>query len=81
MTLTTELFHRIDDAQAILRRGKVYKQVALYRRGAHVYAPVSGGYVRLLRAGQTADPNIAWDGIDAPSGVVLVRDVPVPEVA
>jgi hypothetical protein len=43
-----DLFHRIDDAQAIVRvKGGVQKQVELYRRGSQVFVKVLGGYVRV----------------------------------
>lgn len=49
-----ELFHRIDNAQAIVRlKGGVFKQAELYHRGEAVYVKASGGFVKLAAA---------WDG-------------------
>lgn len=43
-----DLFHRIDDAQAIMRvKGGVFKQAELYRRGGTVYVKAAGGFVRV----------------------------------
>lgn len=42
------LFHRIDDAFAIVRlKGGVYKQTELYRRGDRIYIKHGAGYVRV----------------------------------
>jgi hypothetical protein len=43
------LFHRIDDAQAIVRaKGGVFKQAELYRRADRIYVKHGGGFVRVL---------------------------------
>ena len=81
MSLTTPLFHRIDDAKAVICRGRVYKQVDLYRRGEHAFVPHAGGYVRLLRDGMTTDPVLRWDGIEAPCGITLRAGCPIAETA
>lgn len=42
------LFHKIEDAVAIVRvKGGIHKQVDMYRRGDKVYIPLRGGYTRL----------------------------------
>lgn len=44
-----DLFHRIDDAECIIRaKGGVFKQAELYRRGDRVFVKASGGYVRIV---------------------------------
>lgn len=50
-----DLFSVIDDAVAIVRLPKgVYKQTKIYRRGARLYVPHGGGYVRIgARFGDT----------------------------
>lgn len=43
-----DLFHRIEDAQAIVRaKGGVYKQAELYRRADRLYIKNGGGFVRI----------------------------------
>jgi hypothetical protein len=43
-----QLFHRIDDAEAIVRlKGGVFKQTELYRRGDRIYVKHGSGFVRL----------------------------------
>ena len=69
-----ELFHAIDDAEAIIRKGVILKQVKLYQRGGTVYVPHSGGYVRITaKLGNeygTADANVKVIDLDGP-GIVL----------
>jgi hypothetical protein len=66
-----ELFHRIDEAQVIVRRRGVFKQVPLYRRGERVYALLGGGYVRLLARGASTQPDTMWEDIYDPRGEVM----------
>jgi hypothetical protein len=43
-----DLFHRIDDAEAIVRlKGGVYKQTELYRRGDRIFVKHGSGFVRV----------------------------------
>lgn len=58
-----DLFHRIDDAEAIIRiKGGVFKQTEVYRRGEQVYVKAAGGFVRLAAAWDgkwgTSNPNV-----------------------
>lgn len=67
-----QLFHRIDDAECIIRvKGGVFKQAELYRRGDRVYLRASGGYVRIVtKFGDTwgtSSPNV--NVIDMPEHV------------
>lgn len=68
-----ELFHAIEDAEAIIRKGVVHKQVKLYQRGGTVYVQHAGGYVRITgKFGSeygTADPNLKVLDLDGP-GIV-----------
>lgn len=68
-----ERFHVIDDAHVILRgkRG-IYRQAKVYRRGAHVFAGVGGGFVRLLGRSTTTNPDVSWLELEA-DGVALGR--------
>lgn len=67
-----QLFHRIDDAECIVRiAGGVFKQSELYRRGDRVYVKASGGFVRICApfgdTWGTSHPNI--NVIDMPERV------------
>lgn len=43
-----DLFHRIDDAEAIVRiKGGIFKQTEVYRRGERIYVKHGSGFVRL----------------------------------
>lgn len=42
-----DLFHRIDEAQAIVSKGGVFKQVEVYHRDGKVYVATAGGYARV----------------------------------
>jgi hypothetical protein len=62
-----DLFHRIDDAQAIVRaKGGVFKQAELYRRSDRLYVKSGGGFLRI--EGSTG--NGGW-GTSSPSVTVL----------
>jgi hypothetical protein len=67
-----QLFHRIDDAECIIRaRGGVYKQAELYRRGERIFVKAAGGFVRITaKFGEswgTSNPGI--NVIDMPARV------------
>jgi hypothetical protein len=63
------LFHRIDDAQAIVRaKGGVYKQAELYHRGDRVYVKHASGFVRVEGATGNGDGSF---GTSSPSLTVL----------
>ena len=67
-----DLFHRIDDAECIVRaKGGVYKQAELYRRGDRVYVKAAGGYVRVCaKFGETwGTSNPGVNVIDMPQRV------------
>jgi hypothetical protein len=66
------LFHRIEDAQIIVRRRGVYKQCPLYHRNGLIYAGVSGGFVQVLRNGSTTQPDTAWLDVYDPLGLVFI---------
>ena len=69
-----DLFHRIDDAEAVVRlKGGVFKQAEVYRRRDHVYIKHGAGFVRVV--GQFGDGT--W-GTSAPGVTVLdiSQDVP-----
>lgn len=57
-------FKQIDDGQAIIKVGNVYKQVDLFSRGGGVYAKAGGGFVRLHAHGYTSVPRIKWLELD-----------------
>jgi hypothetical protein len=62
------LFHRIDDAQAIVRsKGGVFKQAELYSRGDRLYVKHGGGFVRV--DGKVVSGN-GW-GTSSPAVTVL----------
>lgn len=72
-----DFFHKIDDANAIVRLPKgVYKQVAVYRRGKRIFVPHAGGFVRVVaKFGDvwlTSHPDIKVEEIDA--SFVVSRD-------
>jgi len=74
------LFHRIDDAECIIRvTGGVFKQAELYRRGDRVFVKAAGGFVRIVaKFGETwgtSKPGV--NVIDMPSritGLSLVEN-------
>ena len=44
-----KLFHKIDDAIAIVRfKGGILKQTDMYARGDRVFIPHAGGYLRIV---------------------------------
>lgn len=68
-----DLFHRIDDAQAIVRaKGGVFKQAEVYRRRDRLYIKHGSGFIRITtKFGET------W-GTSAPNVNVvdITQDVP-----
>lgn len=68
------LFHRIDDAEAVVRiKGGVFRQTEVFRRADKVYVKHGSGFVRLcgFRMGEvwgTSSPNV--------NVVDISRDVP-----
>jgi hypothetical protein len=43
-----DLFHQIEDAEAIVRlKGGVYKQTKLFRRGSRIFVQHGGGFARI----------------------------------
>lgn len=63
-----DLFHRIDDAQAIVRaKGGVFKQAELYRRSDRLFVKNGGGFVRIEGA---SGSGTGW-GTSSPSLTVL----------
>ena len=74
-----QLFHRIDDAECIIRvKGGVFKQAELYRRGDRVFVKAAGGFVRIVApfgdTWGTSNPGI--NVIDMPSitGLSVTKD-------
>lgn len=67
-----QLFHRIDDAECIIRvKGGVFKQAELYRRGDRVYVKTAGGFLRIAVKFDSmwGTSNPAVNVIDMPTGV------------
>jgi cytosine/adenosine deaminase-related metal-dependent hydrolase len=60
------LFNRIKQAQAIIRRKGLYKQVSLYYRNDKIYAAYNKGFIRLMRSGSTSCVYISWEEIHDP---------------
>jgi hypothetical protein len=74
-----ELFSKIEDAVAIVRYPKgVVKQVGMYRRGAQVFVPHAGGFIRLVHmfdgVHSTSHPDIKVIDFEA-DGVTVVKSV------
>lgn len=69
-----ERFHIIDEAEAIIRTGGVYKQVKLFQRDGGIYAGIAGGYVRLYHGGGTGLPKVMWDDIEIPGVTGYAKD-------
>ena len=68
-------FTIVEDACVIVFSKGVYKQCDVYTRNGNYYAKASGGFVRLLRHGQTTVPAIRWyEGDGFPTDAV--RSVP-----
>lgn len=60
-----ELFHIIDECQAIIRSRGVFKQVPVFRRGTELYAQHGrGGFVKLAGNKGTTAPKVSWLDMD-----------------
>ena len=76
--MAIELFHKIEEAIAIVRlKGGVHKQLPMYKRGERVFIPHGGGYIRVTAqfggVYGTSNPNVSVlefeaNGVDASSG-------------
>ena len=67
-----DLFHLIEDAEAIIYQGGVYKQVKLYHRGERVFIGIGGGFARI-----TAKFGDSWGTSHPKAKVVdISQDVP-----
>lgn len=74
------LFHRIEEAQAIIRRKGVYKQVPLYHRNGKIYAGYGGGFIQMLRSNNTTHPDTSWEEVFDPLEHVRLSPNKEPEV-
>lgn len=61
-----DLFHVIEDKAVILRANGTYRQAKAYRRGGMLFAGYGAGFVRLLKAPGTSNPNVSWEETDVP---------------
>jgi hypothetical protein len=55
-----DLFHIIDEAQAIIRQNGVFRQVKMYHRGTEVYVASGSGFAKMLGGNTTTVPNMSW---------------------
>ena len=73
----SDLFHIIPDAQVICRaKNGTFFQRKVYRRGDRLYAAWGGGFIRLGAGDATSNPNVSYESLDMPSGVVVVKNGP-----
>lgn len=63
-----DLFHCLEDKAVILRANGTYRQAKAYRRGNMLFAGYGSGFVRLLRAPGTSNPNVSWEETDVEHG-------------
>ena len=71
-----QLFHRIDDAECIVRaKGGVLKQLELYRRGDRVFVKALGGFVRIVaKLGDTwGTSNPSINVVEMPTGIPYLK--------
>lgn len=65
-----KLFHKIEDATAIIRDGVYYRQVEMYARGDRVFIKLARGYCRITAqfGGEygTCNPSVKLIEYDAP---------------
>lgn len=73
MSSNDNLFHEIEETQAILRAKGVFHQVKVYRREQYVYAAWGSGYVRLMGSGGTSKPDVSWEHLDTHKDIILDR--------
>lgn len=64
-------FHIIPEAEAIIRRKGVFKQVKVFERKDEagdraLYIGAGGGFVRLYINHATGIPDVSWDDIEIP---------------
>lgn len=60
-----DLFHIIDDAQAIIKQNGVFRQVKVYRRGIDIYVASGTEFIKLMSRGNTSVPSVSWLDLDA----------------
>lgn len=65
-----ELFHIIDDAQAVIKKCGIFYQVKVYRRSTEIFVQHGSGFVKLSSRGNTSVPNICWLDLNA-KGVII----------
>lgn len=58
------LFHIIEGAAVVLRAKGVFRQAAVYRRNAQLYAKWGNGYIGLRASLGTTLPHVSWDYIE-----------------
>lgn len=60
-----DLFHIIDEAQAVVLNKGVFKQVRVYRRAEEIYVESGKGFVKCYASGGVSTPNGRWIDIDS----------------
>jgi len=66
-----DLFHTIEDGNAIVCSRGIFRQVKVFRKGEDVYAGCGTGFVKLYSASGTSSPKINWWGVE---GVGIVQE-------
>lgn len=70
----------VPDAQAFVIAAGVYKQVDVYSRGAHIYVPHGGGFVRVCHnfgdGWPTTHPKVRVLEFDAPTVDTRLKQEP-----
>lgn len=59
-----DLFHVLEDCQAVLRSKGTFFQKKLYRRGNRIYAAWGSGFIRIGAGDATSNPNVAIESMD-----------------
>ena len=60
-------FHIVDQASVVIRQRGQYRQVAVFRLGADLFAEYRKGvYVALLMNAGTSVPDVSWRDLDGP---------------
>lgn len=79
----SNLFHEIPDAQVILKRKGVYRQVKLFQRCQRVYAQYGTGFIGLFQdsEGCTTVPDIRWVDLHSPQVVFVKGHLGLMEIA
>lgn len=83
------MFHEIQDSSVILKSRGVYKQTACFSHKGQVFAKNGSGFIKLFKhLNGTSNPNVSWEDVQlpfpisyTPTGVMLVPEVPVQQVA